>query len=179
MKQIFQNKRKSCCSINDNKMKISHEIYIKYINIYITQFYITTINHYIHAKLRMKFRFKNMKTVKIFIIEIYSRNSKNHTIKVTFLFRYLYWLSRYKGSKFPQSLTQIMNGTATYIFFWKCILCFFRNRICHLSAIQDRSERQGASEIRINDKNRDSKQLKIILSFIRRYLGDQKSYSKR
>lgn len=49
-------------------MKISHEIYTKYINIYITQFYITqtiTINHCIHAKLRMKLQFKNMKTVKI------------------------------------------------------------------------------------------------------------------
>lgn len=65
-------------------MKISHEIYIKYINIYITQFYITTINHYIHAKLRMKLWFKNMKTVKILSSKSIQEIAKTISLKSLF-----------------------------------------------------------------------------------------------
>lgn len=66
-------------------MKISHEIYTKYINIYIIQFYITTINHCIHAKLRMKLRFKNMKTVKILSSKSIQEIAKTIPLKLLFI----------------------------------------------------------------------------------------------
>ena len=65
----------------------------------------------------------------------------------------------------------------TYIFSWKCVLrtlLGIASVDCLEFGIGQSGERE--REIRLSDEDGDSKRLKIIFLFTRRYLGNRKSY---